>query len=642
MAFDQTSATQRVAQQLTLLEQIDRLSRFDGPPEQFVQHLLAVQCEVAPARGGAVLRATMAAANPATADGEDQPRAKADVIAVHPAMKPGETAPVWLAQSVESAPKAFNSSKTVTVPVRRANDLYGQPPSECILLLPLSTTAGLRGVAAFVVDSANPRQLDHVRERLELTIGLLGLYEMRLALQQRSSDLARMQQAMEVLADANDQPRFRAVAMAVCNNVADRWNADRVSLGFLKGRYIHLRAMSHTEKFTRKMQLVQDIESAMEECLDQDVELVHPAAPDATYVARATTELATRHGPAAICSLPLRRGDDVVGVLTVERAADRPFTLEQIELLRLACDLCAPRLAELHEHDQWFGARLAADARKALAALLGPRYTWVKLIAIVTFAVIVFLTFFKGEDRAKGDFTIQPIDRQIIAAPFDGQLESVFVQPGDMVVADQTVLATLHTIDLRLQLDDALNQREGYLQEADIALRDGKPVDRQVALIRAEQVEPTIARLRYRIEQAAIRSPVSGTVIQGDLRRQVGGPLAEGDALFEVAPIGSDQLRAELYIPEDRIESVRVGQTGQLAAASHPGDYLPFTVERIDPVAQVVEQSNVFVVRVRLTESRPWLKPGMGGVGKITMGRRAYGYILTRDLVNWLRMKLWL
>ena len=112
----------------------------------------------------------------------------------------------------------------------------------------------------------------------------------------------------------------------------------------LKGRYVQVKALSHTENFSRKMQVVQDLESAMEECLDQDCEVIYPAAPDSTYISRQTAELSKRHGPLAIASLPIRYAQKVWGVLTLERPADRPFTAEEVEAVRLALELCTARL----------------------------------------------------------------------------------------------------------------------------------------------------------------------------------------------------------------------------------------------------------------------------------------------------------
>src|SRR4051794_40225939 len=88
----------------------------------------------------------------------------------------------------------------------------------------------------------------------------------------RAIELERLKAAMETLTSVNAPARFMAAAMALCNELAARWKAERVGIGFLKGRYVRLQALSHTEKITRHMQLVQDIEAGMEESLDQDVE----------------------------------------------------------------------------------------------------------------------------------------------------------------------------------------------------------------------------------------------------------------------------------------------------------------------------------------------------------------------------------
>ena len=46
--------------------------------------------------------------------------------------------------------------------------------------------------------------------------------------------------------------------------------AVRVSLGWVKGHNIKVKALSHTEQFDKKQELVVQIEKVMEECLDQD------------------------------------------------------------------------------------------------------------------------------------------------------------------------------------------------------------------------------------------------------------------------------------------------------------------------------------------------------------------------------------
>lgn len=335
---------------LTAADLVSRVNQFDGPPEQFLQHLLKMQCQIASTLGGAILRAV--------ADG------RYDVVAVYPPPQKGATSPVWLAQAVESAQDVLSKGKTTVKPLHGPDELYGQQARRHLVMVPIQGTDGIRGVAAFLVETVDAEVLAVTCERLELTMSLLSLYEMRLMLQRRGFDLNRLRQAMETLAALNEQDRFKGCAMAFCNEVAARWKCERVGIGFLKGRYVQLKAMSHTEKFSSKMKLVQETEAAMEECLDQDVEVLYPSEPEATYVSRAAGELSKHHGPSAVLSLPLRRAGEPVAVLTIERPADNPFAAAEVESLRLACELCTPRLVNLHEHDRWFGARAVADVRK--------------------------------------------------------------------------------------------------------------------------------------------------------------------------------------------------------------------------------------------------------------------------------------
>ncbi len=77
-------------------------------------------------------------------------------------------------------------------------------------------------------------------------------------------------------------------------------------------------------------------------------------------------------------------------------------------------------------------------------------------------------------------------------------------------------------------------------------------------------------------------------------------------------------------------------------AESYPDLRIPFVVERVSPMAEVVNNRNVFKVRARLLETHSWMRPGMEGIAKISIGKRRYIWIWTRKAVNWVRMKLWI
>jgi hypothetical protein len=611
---------------LSTAEVIDRLGRFDGPPEQFLATLLAVQCQMAAADGGAILRSS---------EGHG-----AEVLAIYPAMAEAAQAPVWLAQAVEYLPEVLTAGATVIKPFHSPEDLYGQPARRYLTFVPLRRAQAISGLAVFVVEARDPRVLAAIRERLELTVGLLSLYEMRLLLQRRQTDLRRLRAAMETLASVNEQDRFAGLAMSLCNEVATRWQCDRVSLGFLKGRYVHMRALSHTEKFSRRMRVVQDLEAAMEECLDQDVEIILPSSPEATYVGRAANELSKRHGPSAIMAVPLRRAGKAASVLLMERPVDKPFTLEEAEAIRLTADLVMPRLANLEEHDKWFGARMAQAVRKGAAAAVGPKHTWVKLLVILGAVFLGIIFFVDGDYRHEASFALEPIEQQVIPAPFDGFIQTVEVEPGDKVEGEKTVLATLETAELRLQLAAARAEQLMYRKQAAAAMRDAKTAEAQIAQAQADKAKAQIDLLDYEIQHATILSPVTGWVTAGDLKKRIGAPVKTGDTMFEVAPLES--LRAELSVSEDDVPDLVVGQEGELATASFPSQRIKFTVERINPVAEVADQRNVFKVRVVLGERPAWMRPGMEGVSKVYIGRHSYAWIWTRPAINWIRMKLWI
>ena len=637
---EQSGAAQSASGSETTAGLLDALIGFDGPPEQFLAGLLALQCRVGGAGAAAILR-------PSDED--------VNVLAIFPTPAPGSAAPPWLSAAVEPAQAAAANGRTVVRALHSADDLYGSPPKNHMIVTPLRTS-GPPAVAAFVITARDPAAVEACREQLELSSGLVSLYEMRQALRSRQGDFEQLRAALDILPSVNEHERFVAAAMALCNEAAARWQCERVSVGFLKGRYVQLKAMSHTEKFSRKMKLVQDIESAMEECFDQDIEVVCPADAEAVLVSRAAEELSKRHGPLAIVSLPMRKGGEVVGVVTLERAVDQPFTLSEIESMRLTCDLVTPRLINMFEHDKWLGARAAGSARKGLAALIGPKHTWKKVVVVLILAALAFLTFAKGPYTAEAPFILETTKLQIVAAPFDGEIEEVFVEPPDDVIGTELgatsrnpkakrVLAKMDTRELDIRLIAAEAELNKYETRRNIAMSENKLAEAQIERARIRSGAAQIDLLKYQIERGTITSSISGRVIAGDLKPQRGVAVKTGDVLFEVAPI--ELLRAELDVPEALISDIRVGQPGQLATEDHADTRIDFVVERINPIAQVVDQRNVFKVRVKLIYKKPdekpkWLMPKLEGVAKIHIGRRRYAWIWTRRLSNWLRMKLWI
>jgi biotin carboxyl carrier protein len=594
-----------------------------GAPEEYLAQFVERQAELVGARCGAILRLS----------GRDE----VDIVALWPALPPGGggAPPPWLEAAGEAAAGWGMGAQAGTMVV----ELEGTGRRLLLGRLATPREGGVSLVAAYVVESLG-EALERGRERLELSGSLAGVFDLRAALSRRTHDMARLKAAMEVLVAMNRHQRFQTAAMELVNQIAAIWRCERVSLGFVRGAYVRLRAMSHTDKAPTNSQVAQAIAGAMEECVDQDIEVWAPeAGAGDAVIRRQAEELALRDGQGWVCTLPLRVDGEVVGALTVERRS--ALTMDELEPLRLACELVSARLGELEERDRWIGARAALGVRRAAAWAVGAEHTWAKLLAIAALALVVFMVFVPGNYSVSAPFVLEATSRRAVPAPYDGYLASVDVRIGDHVREGQT-LGTLDTSDLAMELAEARARAASAAREASIARSEGKVAESQIAEASQREAAARVELLEYRIERARLTAPMDGVVSVGDLASRTGGAVRLGETLFEIAQV--DALRAMLHIPDDQVIDVRTGQRGELAVVAKPESRIGFTVEYISPVAEVIEGRNVFRARATLDPEAAidWLRPGMEGVAHTHIGERSYGWIWTRRLVNWVRMGLWL
>jgi biotin carboxyl carrier protein len=411
-----------------------------------------------------------------------------------------------------------------------------------------------------------------------------------------------------------------------------------VSLGWEERGYVRLQAISRTEKIDRQMAAAQALETAMDEALDQDEEVVWPAPESASVITRDHERFAKAHNSPHLCSLPLRCDQQPVAVVTCEREAT-PFTETELMQLRLGCDLAAVRLADLQKHDRWFGARWAAALREQSAKIVGPEHTWAKLLSILIVLLLAALFFLRVPYRVEGNFVLRSDDLSFLAAPYEGFIDQVFVRPGD-TVAKGAPLLQLKTSELRLEESSAVAELKRCEREAEKARSAKSLAEMRISEALAEQAQARLDMVRYRLAQATIASPFAGVVVEGDLRERLGAPVKTADVLFKVARI--DSLYAEAEVNERDVHEILGKSSGQLAFVSRPKNKFPFRIINVEQAAMPKNEANVFVVRCAL-DQRPqsWWRPGMSGVCKFNVEKRTLFWILTHRTVDFLRLKLW-
>lgn len=472
---------------------------------------------------------------------------------------------------------------------------------------------------------------------LELVADTPDIYLRERRIGELSRDLERIGAVMELMVQVNMEKRFLAAAMAFCNGLAALLECDRLSLGWKHHHLIRLQVISRTEKFERRMEAAQCLERAMEEALEQEQEILWPPPEGQDAITRDHEEFATTQKIAALCSVPLRLNDEVVGIFTCER--DRPFTEDEVRLLALHATQAVRCLSDLKRNDRWWGARLWLGFREGIGRRLGPEHTGRKLAAVLASAALVTVLVMRPEYRPDADFILKSDQTGFLTAPFDGFIATVEVREGDTVEQGQ-LLASLGREELELEEAAALADLARYLRDMEKARASGALAEMRMNRLMADQAQARLDLVRFRLERARLHAPFDGVVVEGEPRERIGAPVRQGDVLLKVAR--TDTLFVEALVSERDIQEIAEDTTGEIAFASQPRLKFPVVVERIHAAAEAKEGENLFRIRCRFDgPPASWWRPGMTGICKINAGRRSLVWIFTHRTVDFLRMWMW-
>ena len=163
--------------------------------------------------------------------------------------------------------------------------------------------------------------------------------------------------------------------------------------------------------------------------------------------------------------------------------------------------------------------------------------------------------------------TLQVRVQHVIPAPFEGILKTVNVEVNEKVIGaglkGETILAEMDTAELRERLAGAQAERSRAENQAEQARNENKQVQVQIAEDDIHKADASIRLLEQRIALASIKSPISGTVVSGDLKRHLGRSYELGKELFQVARIedmrAGDKINCPLMV---RIIQKRLKKNG--------------------------------------------------------------------------------
>ncbi|MGD2040764.1 MAG: efflux RND transporter periplasmic adaptor subunit [Anaerolineae bacterium] len=229
---------------------------------------------------------------------------------------------------------------------------------------------------------------------------------------------------------------------------------------------------------------------------------------------------------------------------------------------------------------------------------------------------------YKAQGSMEEKYLYRAYDYQVQAA--QAALEAARV---DKEGAQQVLRAIKALRNNPLALKSQVNEAEAQYEIAEMGVEVARtnlaeveagptPEEVKVAQAQVEQARAAVAALETQLDKMTLRAPIDGLV--SSRPAQAGEAAVAGATLMTVANL--DDVKLTIYVPEDELGRVYLGQEIGVTVDSFPTRVFTGTVSYISQQAEFTpknvqteeERVNmVFAVKVRLPNPEHRLKPGM-------------------------------
>lgn len=258
-----------------------------------------------------------------------------------------------------------------------------------------------------------------------------------------------------------------------------------------------------------------------------------------------------------------------------------------------------------------------------------------------------------AEATASGQ--VEPINVIEVKSKSAGQITQMtvetgsLVKPGDLLVQLdprdveqqlQQAQADLRAAEARLAVSQAQKKRSDDLFSQKIITAQ----EHETATLDLSNAEATVIRSKsavdiaqQRVDEATVRAPVAGTVIEkpvslGQVIASATNSASGGTILLKMADLTKVRVRA--LFNETDIGNVLPGQPATVTVDAYPERPFRGTVEKIEPQAIVQSSVTMFPVLVTLDNLEGLLKPGMNGEVSVLVDRRENVLAVPNDAVR--------
>lgn len=302
------------------------------------------------------------------------------------------------------------------------------------------------------------------------------------------------------------------------------------------------------------------------------------------------------------------------------------------------------RIAPFNESEERVLARLGSAYGQALVAIAAPRLRlpdrtrrWA-LAGLGVIAVACLLSPVRMSVLA--DARVAPVEPEIVAAPIDGAIKDILVEPNaDVQTGD--LLVRFDTTDLDAQ--HAVAQKRLAVLEADLAVLEQRAfadaearAEVSLARMRVEEGRAELDYARDRLQRAEIRARSAGVAMIDNPTEWIGRPVQVGEGIMAIAD--PTNTRLELQIAVEDVPIAAPGAEVEFFLATAPQSPVPARLGHISYDARLLpNQSVAFIARAEFVDAKQPPRLGLTGTAKIHGDRQPLYYLLLRKPLAALR-----
>lgn len=542
---------------------------------------------------------------------------------------------VWPADSKPSKPL----EKLLKIALQEGQGTVQEAGSNTQLSYPVKFNDEVFAVVSMEIKSNSMDAIQNAMRQLQWGTAWLRSCVAKESGQEQVTEKQSTHLALDVIGSIIEPEDSKTASHQFVQRLVSEFDLERACIGFYLNGETRVTTISHSASFGKEMNFVRQIESAMDEAIDQETVILYPAKDDDLLRITAAHEaLHDNHKTGNILTLPLMENGEVVGALLCEQGGGTIFTHGEINIIGGIAAFAGPLLMDKRRSNQHILFKVFSSAQRQFDRMFGLGYVGRKILVALVILVASFFTYADGTYYITADGSIKGEIQRAIVAPFDGFILSGDVSAGDAVKQGDLIMS-LDDRDLALERLNWTSQKQERQFEFNRALGARNRSEIKIIEARIAQADIQIEMIDERLARAKMKAPFDGLIVSGDLSQSIGGAVRRGDVLFEIAPLNSYRLK--LLVDETQISHVTEGHEGLLLTTSLPNKPFVFVVSKITPVAKALEGKTVFEVEAKILEEVELLRPGMTGIGKIDAGTENLFWIWTRSFLHWFRLTFW-